>query len=347
MATRTRCTPRSVETGEEAEEDDGSFLERPSSSSKPDKSDGVCLVCALGTKGSHTYRQECKRYVAGATLKQMQKAARGGRKGHSHLLLELALQRKDEEQKREREQTRSKPSRRKLVQTSSSSSTSSSPRRRTEKRKREKAKLQREEEKLAAKATMTEKKREDDNKLVTTEQDESPDMVDEILGRKTSRRQAKKEVQNKEESCNIKPSQSGNTKQKGKQATTEREARRVPPPPSARVDESKIDEEAVARLERTRLERLQEDNPGPLKQTEERSGATQLKEEEENKSQPLTPLMPREESRVGDGSTTEVEDDTKDQKEDASAGQQSRPTQPPESCRSSQTWHRNNRKAGK
>ena len=70
------------------------FLERPSSSSsKPDKGDGVCLVCALGTKGSHTYRQGCKRYVAGATLEQMQKAARGGRKGHSRLLLELALQR--------------------------------------------------------------------------------------------------------------------------------------------------------------------------------------------------------------------------------------------------------------
>ena len=100
MATRTRCTPRSVGTGEEAEEEDGSFLERPSSSSKPDKGDGVCLVCALGTKGSHTYRQECKRYVAGATLEQMQKAACGGRKGHSRLLLELALQRKDEEQKK-------------------------------------------------------------------------------------------------------------------------------------------------------------------------------------------------------------------------------------------------------
>ena len=140
MATSTRCTPRSVGTGEEAEEEDGSFLERPSSSSKPDKSDGVCLVCALGTKGSHAYRQECKRYVAGATLEQMQKAARGGRKGHSRLLLELALQRKDEEQKKEREQTRSKPSRREVVQTSSSSSTSSSPRRRTDKKEKRKGK---------------------------------------------------------------------------------------------------------------------------------------------------------------------------------------------------------------
>ena len=159
MATRIRCTPRSVGTGEEAEEEEGQFSERPSSSSsRPNKGEGVCLVCALG-----------------ATLEQMQKAARGGRKGHHRLLLELALQRKDEEQKTEKEQARSRPSQREVVQTSSSSSTtSSSPRRKTEKRKRGqrelthgKKKPQREEEKSALQVTATEKGKGNGNQLVT------------------------------------------------------------------------------------------------------------------------------------------------------------------------------------
>ena len=69
MATRTSCAPHSVGTGQEAEKEEGQNLERPSSSSaRPDREESVCLVCALGTKGSHTYQRECKRYVAGATL---------------------------------------------------------------------------------------------------------------------------------------------------------------------------------------------------------------------------------------------------------------------------------------
>ena len=116
METRTRGTPRTVGTGPEEKpedttekpsgsEDPGGTRERPekslsSSSTAKDKGDGVCLACALGTKGSHTYQKECARYVAGATLAQMQRAARGGRKGHHRLLMELALQRQDAEQER-------------------------------------------------------------------------------------------------------------------------------------------------------------------------------------------------------------------------------------------------------
>ena len=32
-------------------------------SSKTEKGNGICLVCALGTKGSHTYQKECKKIV--------------------------------------------------------------------------------------------------------------------------------------------------------------------------------------------------------------------------------------------------------------------------------------------
>ena len=61
--------------------------DKATSSSTTEKGDGICLVCALGTKGSHTYQKECKRFVAGATMEQMKRAARGGRKGHHRLLL--------------------------------------------------------------------------------------------------------------------------------------------------------------------------------------------------------------------------------------------------------------------
>ena len=73
---------------------------KETSSTTTRKSDGVCLVCALGTKGNHTYEKECKRYVNGATVAQVQRAARGGMKGRHRLLLELALQRSDTERGR-------------------------------------------------------------------------------------------------------------------------------------------------------------------------------------------------------------------------------------------------------
>ena len=156
-------------------------------------------MCALGTKGSRTYQKECARYVAGATVEQMKRAARGGRKGHHRLLLELALQRQDAEQEIEAARERPRPLRRRTKQSSSSSSstTSSLPRRITTKRKRvqqeqmpRQPEPQKVEKKPAPPATTTGKGKEIGTQPTATEQEESPDMVDEILGRTTGRKQA-------------------------------------------------------------------------------------------------------------------------------------------------------------
>ena len=148
--------------------------------------------------------------------------------------------------------------------------------------------------------TMTGKKKRHGEQLVTMDQEESPDMVDEILGRRTNTRQQKKETQNEEENCDNKHNQSGNTKQKCKMATADREGKkRVPPPPSARVDESRIDEEAVAKLEKARLERLREESDEKKENKDNADTANPKEEGEKGKaeqSQPLTPLVPREDA---------------------------------------------------
>ena len=190
--------------------------------------------------------------------------------------------------------------------------------------------------------TMTGNKKRHGEQLVTMDQEESPDMVDEILGRRTNTRQQRKETQNEEENCGNKRNQSGNTKQKCKMATADREGKkRVPPPPSARVDESRIDEDAVAKLEKARLERLREESDEKKENKDNLDTANPKEEKEKGKaeqSQPLTPLVPREESPIGDGSTTEeVEDDKAEQC--AAVELDARQTPP------SQAWHRNTRPA--
>ena len=169
-------------------------------------------------------------------------------------------------------QERSSPSRREAAPASSSSSstTSPSPRRKRQKRTRDQRDLvptkpepQQKEEKIDEAVNTTGKEKRNQIQQVTMDRDESPDMVDEILGRTASSRQAKTDMRMKEESCATKHIQSGNTKQKCKQENTEREEKKkVPPPPSARVDESRIDEEAVARLEEARLNRSREERVG-------------------------------------------------------------------------------------
>ena len=90
----------------------------------------------------------------------------------------------------------------------------------------------------------------------TTEtRESSPDMVEEILwwqapsGRGTEEKQnTRTEV--KEDTRNRKTTPSGNTKGDQKEEVSKKEEKqRVPPPASARVDESKIDDVAVAKLE--------------------------------------------------------------------------------------------------
>ena len=126
----------------------------------------------------------------------------------------------------------------------------------------EQLKPQREEKKAASITTATGKGKASETEPATTEKEESPDMVDEILGRRTGSKQAKKEtakMHTEEENRNTKQAQSGNTKEKHTQETAKKEERkRVPPPASARerVDESKIDEVAVARLKAARLKQI-------------------------------------------------------------------------------------------
>ena len=199
---------------------------------------------------------------------------------------------------------------------------------------------QEKEEKILPAVPMTGKKKEHGEQLVTKDQEESPDMVDEILGRRRNTRQQGKETQKEEESGDNKYNPSGNAKQKCETATADRERKkRVPPPPSARVDESKIDEEAVAKLEKTRLERLREEADKKEENKDDLEIAKPKKEEEERMpEQPLTPLLPREESPIGDRSTTEEMED--DKAEQCAAEERDARQTPP-----SQAWHRNTRPA--
>ena len=263
--------------------------DRATSSSTTEKGDGICLVCALGTKGSHTYQKECKRFVAGATMEQMKRAARGGRKGHHRLLLELALQRSDAE--RDKAEERKAPPGRgeSSSSTSSSSSSTSSPRavqkRTSTKRKRERPE---EKEKIKNQAENGTAKRKTETNTAAREQppstttkrktetntatrEDSPDMVQEILGWQASSKRETEQAPTartkiKEDDRSKKNIPSANTKEKKPAEVAKEEGKpRVPPPASARVDESKIDELAIARLEAARKEQEQktaEKNPG-------------------------------------------------------------------------------------
>ena len=123
------------------------------------------------------------------------------------------------------------------------------------------------------------------------------------------------------------------------------------------MDESKIDEVAVARLEKARLERLSEtgkdigerqetkevkEEPNNPKENRERldtAGSTKEKDQARmQQSQPLTPLLPRDESPIGDGSTTEEMEEEK-QEQAAGAETQHQPAQP------SEAWHKEARPA--
>ena len=245
-------------------------------------------------------------------------------------------------------QERSRPSRREAApaSNSSSSTTSPSPRRKRQKRTRDQRDLvptkperQQKEEKVDEAVNTTGQEKRNEIQQVTMDRDESPDMVDEILGRTASSRQAKTDMRMKEESCATKHIQRGNTKQKCKQENTEREEKKkVPLPPSARVDESRIDEEAVARLEEARLNPSREERVGQDEGEQFGYCEAESRRSTAQQSKPLTPLLPREESPIGDGSTTEeVEDDKLEQ--DTRAEPRDRPTQP------SEAWRKNTRPA--
>ena len=300
-------------------------------------------MCALGTKGSHTYQKECARYVAGATVAQMQRAARGGIKGRHRLLLELALQRQDAEQAREEgpQEKGDNPS-----SSSSSSSASSTPNaiqsRPSTKRTREHQGEDTKTRKKQPGPRDTGKKPE--AMTVNQQRRESPDMVEEILGWKapkgeTGQQMENTKVQTKEDNQTKKTTLSGNTKEKKKEEKTQQEERRkmVPPPASARVDESKID--AVAKLEEARKapQRVKDDTPtgsGNLQpqtrkeiavQTELGTTEVQKKEwkdNQPNRERPASPMRPGEETPIEGGASAEEigTDEEKRQQEGEKSG---------------------------
>ena len=148
--------------------------------------------------------------------------------------------------------------------TSSSSSTSTTSPRTTKRsassnrRAGQQASRQLEERKIdpkdeAKKQTSAGKKRKIETNTETKER--SPDMVEEILAWQGPRKRGDedKKTEAKEGTHNKKPAPSGNTKTDKKQEVPRRQEKpKVPPPASARVDETKIDELAVARLEAAR-----------------------------------------------------------------------------------------------
>ena len=274
-------------------------------------------MCALGTKGSHTYEKECKRYVNGATIAQMQRAARGGMKGRHRLLLELALQRSDTERGATGMNADASVTREDSPTSSSSSTSTSSPRttkRSTSSNRRagQQAGRQQEERKIdpkdeGKKQTNAGKKRKIESNAETKER--SPDMVEEILAwqgpRERGDEDRKTEV--KEGTHNKKPAPSGNTKMDKKEEVSRRQEKpKVPPPASARVDETKIDELAVARLEAAREMRQNQTAEIPSGSGQEQPDAGKVAHIRINQERPASPMRPGEETPIEGESDTEA-----------------------------------------
>ena len=291
---------------------------KETSSTTTRKSDGICLVCALGTKGSHTYEKECKRYVKGATIAQMQRAARGGMKGRHRLLLELALQRSDAERGGTEVNAEAAVAQQDSS-TSSSSSTSTSIQRKSKRSASSsrgtgrQTSRQREERKSelkdgSKKQTSAGKKRKIEANMEKKER--SPDMVEEILAwQGPGERGEDRKSEAREDKQKEKPASSGNTKTETKQEILRRQEKpRVPPPESARVDETKIDELAVARLEAAR-EMRQTTAVGVPTRSDHRQEQPNTEKEERiriHQERPASPVRPGEETPIEGESDTEA-----------------------------------------
>ena len=289
---------------------------KETSSTTTRNSDGVCLVCALGTKGSHTYEKECKRYVKGATIAQMQRAARGGMKGRHRLLLELALQRSDTERGRTETSAEASVTREASSTSSSSSTSTSSPRttkrstsskrkagpQQTSRRLEEKKKIDPKDE--GKKQTSAGKKRKIESNTETRER--SPDMVEEILAWQGPRERGDEDKLNtkteaKEDTRNKKAAPSGNTKMDKKKEVSKRQERpKVPPPASARADETKIDEVAVAKLEAARemQKSTTAETPSGSGYRQKQPDTGNVAHTRINQERPASPMRPGEETPI-------------------------------------------------
>ena len=197
--------------------------------------EGVCLACNWRVKQKHTYGGQCAKYVPGATLEQMKRAAQGGLRDKRRLLMTLRLQCQDAQQQ----------------ETITSSSTSSPPSSTTRKRKQAKGQQEKPQE------TAIVGKRIGENNApplprtgeAIVEEERNPDMIEQILrwgeGQKKEAKVHEKTIGPEEggrEACEEGSQPRGGQRNAGKFADQEKRESRVPPPESARVDESKIDE---------------------------------------------------------------------------------------------------------
>ena len=195
-----------------------------------------------------------------------------------------------------------------------------------------------------------------------TEEESSPDMAAVILGEAKERavRPRKRQLtatQPAERTTQQSPAKSGVPEPPQVKA-------RVPPPESARVSEELLRQRTEENRRREqRLEWQNWENAAKKyiqqsRQLPERSeanvpdgkvetkmekrkqdGPTAEDDQEENRqSQPLTPLIPRDESPIGDGSTTEELEGEEEE-------QASRKEPQPQQARSSESWRKNTRPA--
>ena len=276
-------------------------------------------------------------------MEQMKRAARGGRKGHRRLLLELALQRSDAEYDKA-EERKAPPGRGESSSSTSSSSSSTSSPRTVQKRTSTKRKRERPEgkEKIQNQAGTGTAKRKTETNTATRGQlpstttkrktetnpatrEDSPDMVEEMLGWQASSERETEQTptarkKTEEDDPSKKNIPSGNTKGKKQAEIAKEEGKlRVPPPASARVDESKIDELAIARLEAARKEQQQktaEKNLGRQTPTVEVPTGSDHRQEQPHtekeericihQERPASPMRPGEETPIEGESDAEA-----------------------------------------
>ena len=325
-----RDTPRSEGTGDP-------FSSAGNYRDASRKEREVCRYCDSGgrVKKPHTYMEGCRKYTRGATKMEMEHAARGGEGGRRKLMEKLGI--KDDveipaqcgqdgtKKRKEKVEDQETP-----ISSAAVRMTSPTTRDREPPLKVGNTKNLREEAPPSS-----------------GEEESSPDMVDIILGKAKERRSRPRTK--KEKAATATPAATVGTMRPAPAMQA-----KVPPPESARVSaellrqrteenrqrEQRIEwqnwESAAKRYLKTR-EQLQEREATRIQ--EERSQAERKKEEAlkpavkedkqgEQQNQPLTPLMPREESPVSNP-TEELE----------------REDEAPEQPTTSMTWRKNTRPA--
>ena len=308
-------------------------------------------------KTPHTYRERCRKYFPGATKLEMEHAARGGEVGRKKLLERLGIK------EDKRAPVQGGPDQNRKERDKAEDQRTPVLRGRDQKRKEREKTVVREQNAAARMSSLTTKEERPPLKVGNKkkskeaapqspmEEESSPDMVAVILGEAEERRP--RQGKQKEERTTTSPPARSGTQESAPPVQT-----RVPPSESARVSAELLrqrNEEIRQREQRIEWQNWENAAKKYLKtrrQLQEREEARvreEVNKKEENKDdreiakpkeaekermaeQPLTPLLPREESPIGDQSTTEQMEDDK-----AEQWALQSPT--------SQAWHRNTRPA--